>query len=58
MSVSASGGEASFDAAGLGGFARARAVPSEDANDPEDPLVLADLITFETAELHLAVAFK
>lgn len=24
----------------------------------QDPLVLADLITFETAELHAAVAFK
>jgi len=29
-----------------------------DAIVNQDPLVLADMITFETAELHAAVAFK
>ena len=29
-----------------------------DAVVNQDPLVLADMITFETAELHAAVAFK
>ncbi len=43
-----------------GGMIVVKAESREEADKVvnEDPLVLADLITFETAELHVAVAFK
>ncbi len=43
-----------------GGMIVVKAESREEADKvvSQDPLVLADLITFETAELHAAVAFK
>ncbi len=43
-----------------GGMIVVKAGSREDADRVvnQDPLALADLITFETAELHAAVAFK
>jgi uncharacterized protein YciI len=43
-----------------GGMIVVKAESREEADKVvnQDPLVLADLITFETAELHPAVAFK